>query len=500
MIGAVRAVRTARGGPPPGPDEGEASPTPCDAGGRARLGPYLARPARAPALDPSFRPVGLARRRFEAAARAAGDAVPASLAVEQPRGAVAVRRAVVLPDGHPDAPAGWALFERLAKTLLWAHGGTRVWVDGPPGLVAALRAHYARSGTGRFDAATVGQAVFGEPLRVIAAPAASFPADRASGSRLGGHLEGCRIGFDLGASARRAAAVVEGRVVHAHEVGWDPAGHADPDWHRAQIMDSLRRAGEHLPRVDAIGGSAAGIYVDGRVRLASIFRGVPQDQFRARVSPLFDEIRAAWGGVPLVVINDGEVAALAGALRAGSGRLLGMAMGSSLAAGYVAADGTLGPWLGELAFAPLDLAPDAPTDDWSGDRGCGVDYLSQRAVARLLPRAGVDADPDAPLPRLLATLRRLLAGGDPRAGAVYDTLGAYLGYALLEHRALYDMRQVMLLGGVVAGPGGDIIRSAAREVLRAEDPGAEDLALHVMSDRAQRHAQAVAAASLPELR
>lgn len=460
---------------------------------------YLAVPRCPPPLDAEFRPVALARRRFETLADGSGDAVPVVLAVEQPGGPVAVRRTVVLPDGHREAAAGHAMCERLVKTLLWGHGGARVWVDGPAGLIAALRVHYATTAAGRFDALTLGDAVYGRTFEVVAAAAASFPADRGSGAALGGHLDGCRIGFDLGASARRSAALVDGEVVFSEEVAWDPTSHADPQWHHDQIMDSLRRAAAHLPRVDAIGGSSAGVYIDGRARVASLFRSVPPGAPRQRVADLFEEIRTAWGGIPLVVMNDGDVAALAGALRAGTGRLLGVAMGSSEAAGYVTAERTLSARLSELAFVPLDLAPGAPLDDWSADRGCGVEYLSQRAVARLIPRAGIEVDPAMPLPSHLRHLRRLMADADPRARAVYETIGVYLGYALLEYRILYDMAHVLLLGGVVAGSGGDVIASAAREVLRVEDPGGEPPTFHALSERTQRHAQAVAAASLPRL-
>jgi predicted NBD/HSP70 family sugar kinase len=420
--------------------------------------------------------------------------------VEQPGGAVSVRETAVFPDGHPAAAAGHVAAERLAKTLLWSRGGHRLWVDGPPGLLAALRRHYADDPTGRFDDRVIATTVFGSPLEVVAAPRASFPPDRAAASALGGHLDGCRIGFDLGASDRKAAAVVDGEVVFSEEIAWDPANHADPTYHRDGIMDSLRRAAAHLPRVDAIGGSAAGIYVDNEVRAASLFRSVPPDAFEARVRGLFRELRTAWGGVPFVVVNDGEVTALAGAMATGEGALLGIALGSSEAAGYVTRDGTLTPWIDELAFVPIDVRPDAPIDEWSGDRGCGVQYLSQQAVGRLLPAAGIEADPAAPLPERLVLLQDLMAAGDARAARVYETIGSYLGYALLEYRAWYDVAHVLVLGRVTTGAGGDTILAGARAVLDAEDPEASAAtAFHEVSERDKRHGQAVAAASLPAI-
>jgi predicted NBD/HSP70 family sugar kinase len=413
---------------------------------------FAVRPRVEPPLDPEFRPITLGRRALGAAARASGHAQPVALALEQPGGSIDVREAVVIDAGRRGAAASRALCERLVKSMLWSRGGARLWVEGPADVAAELR------------------------------------------------RDGCRIGFDLGASDRKAAAVIDGRVVFSEEVAWDPAGHADPQWHLDQITDSIRRAAAHLPRVDAIGGSSAGIYVDNEVRVASIFRSVPADLFRSRVTGIFRELQAAWGGVPFVILNDGEVTALAGAMLAGVGGLLGIAMGSSEAAGYVRADGRLTTWLNELAFAPLDLARDAPIDEWSGDRGCGVQYLSQQAVGRLLPKAGIEVDVALPLPELLVQLQRLMAAGDDRAVRVYETVGTYLGYALLEYRDLYAFEHVLLLGRVTSGAGGQLIEERAAEVLRVEDPpAAEAIAFHRVSERDKRHGQAVAAASLPAL-
>jgi predicted NBD/HSP70 family sugar kinase len=462
------------------------------------LAPYLVAPRVVPALDPSFRPAVLARDALAAAVERSGAPVPVALAIEQPGGAVDLRETTIFADGHPSAAAGHAAVERLAKTLLWSRGGHRLWVDGPASLVEALRRHYADDPTGRFDDRVIATTVFGSPLEIVAAPRASFPAGRAAASSLGGHLDGCRIGFDLGASDRKAAAVIDGEVVYSEEIAWDPASHADPRWHYDGIMDSLRRAAAYLPRVDAIGGSAAGIYVDNEVRAASLFRSVPPDAFELRVRGLFHEMRAAWGGIPFVVVNDGEVTALAGAMVAGVGRLLGIAMGSSEAAGYVTKERGLTSWIDELAFVPIDLRPDALVDEWSGDRGCGVQYLSQQAAARLLPAAGIDADPAAPLPERLVLLQDRMAAGDPRAARVYETVGTYLGYALLEYRDWYDVEHVLVLGRVMTGAGGDVILAGARAVLDAEAPDVSAATtFHEVSERDKRHGQAVAAASLP---
>ena len=466
----------------------------------AGIAPAGVAPLVRPPLDPAFRPVVLARRAMLEAARRDGHATPVGLALEQPGGAVDLRETHVIPAGRRGAAASRSLCERLVKSMLWSRGGCRLWVDGPADLVAALRRHYAATSVGRFDAATIGTAVYGRPLEVIAAPRAAFPINRDSGSVFGGHLDGCRIGFDLGASDRKAAAVLDGKVVFSEEVAWDPARHADPQWHVDQIQDSLRRAAAHLPRVDAIGGSSAGIYVDSEVRVASLFRSVPADLFRSRVAGIFRELQATWGGIPFVVLNDGEVTALAGAMLAGVGGLLGIALGSSEAAGYVRPDGRLTPWLNELAFVPIDVAPGAAIDEWSGDRGCGGQYLSQQATGRLLAPAGIEAEAAMPLPERLVLLQQHMAAGDERAARVYETVGTYLGYALLAYRELYEFEHVLLLGRVTTGGGGQVIEERAIEVLRAEAPAiAASLRFHRVSERDKRHGQAVAAASLPEL-
>lgn len=452
-----------------------------------------------PPLDPRFQPAGRARRALEARVRASGLGVPVTLAVQQPGGTVSRHDTLVWPDGHPDAPRSHHHAERLLKTLLWARGGSRVHVDGPDELVAFLRRHYAVEPTGVFDA-RIAEEIYLQPLEILRTPAAEMPQSRSTTTAIGGHFDGCRIGFDLGASDRKVSAVIDGEVVFSEEVAWDAAGHADPQWHYDGIDDSLRRAAAHLPRVDAIGGSAAGAYVDNQVRVASLFRAVPRDLFAARVRGLFDELRRTWGGVPFVVVNDGEVTALAGSLMAGAGAFLGIALGSSQAAGYVTRERTLTTWLDELAFVPVDDAADAPLDEWSGDRGCGVQCFSQQAVGRLLGPAGIAVDADAPLPQRLVHLQELMAAGDARAPLVYETIGTYLGYALLDYREHYDVEHLLLLGRVMTGPGGDVVTERARAVLRAEDPAAaETITVHVPSERDKRHGQAVAAASLPAL-
>ena len=458
----------------------------------------LVAPGITPLLDPAFRPAVLATRAFKALVAASGTAMPIGLAIEQADGSVFRFSLKVLPDTHPQAAANVRYVERFVKFLLWSRGGWRLHVAGPAALARSLASHYAETPTGRFDAHLVGERMFDHPLEVVHTD--DLPAARAETRPLGRHLDGCRIGFDLGGSDRKVAAVVDGKVVFSEETVWDPYHKPDPQYHFDGIMDSLQKAAAHLPRVDAIGGSAAGVYVNNRVKAGSLFRGVPTDVFDRRVRDLFLEIRRLWNDVPFEVVNDGEVTALAGSMALGRNAILGIALGTSTAAGYVTSEGTITSWLDELAFVPIDLNPAAPVDEWSGDYGVGSQYFSQQCVGRLMPVAGIDAPGELPLPEKLKLVQRLMASDDYRARKIYETLGTYLGYGIAHFADFYDLQHVLVLGRVTSGTGGDIIVRGARAVLDEEFPAlADQIRIHVPDETEKRHGQAIAAASLPAL-
>jgi predicted NBD/HSP70 family sugar kinase len=458
----------------------------------------LVAPRVIPVLDPGFRPAVLAVRAFRSLVDGTGSSVPVRIALEQTDGSVFHFETQVLPESHPQASANVAYVERFVKFLLWARGGWRIYVDGPESLAAGLASHYSQTEAGRFDAHFVGELVFDRQLEVVRTR--DLPPEHSVTKPLGRHLEGCRIGFDLGGSDRKVAAVIDGRVVFSDETVWDPYYKPDPQYHFDGIMDSLTKAAAHLPRVDAIGGSAAGVYVNNRVKAGSLFRGVPPDVFQARVKDLFLDIRKAWNGVPFELVNDGEVTALAGSMSLGQNAILGIALGTSTAAGYVTPEGNITSWLNELAFVPIDYNPAAAVDEWSGDYGVGSQYFSQQCVGRLMPVAGIDAPAGMPLPERLKQVQALRADGDDRARKIYETIGAYMGYGVAHFASFYDLRHVLVLGRVTSGPGGDDIVLGARRVLDVEFPElARRIAFHVPDEHDKRHGQAIAAASLPTL-
>jgi len=456
------------------------------------------RPKRVPVLDEGFRPAVLWNHAFRNAVGASGQGVPLVIALERSNGARSVFQTEVFPEGHAQAGTNLPYAERLVKVLLWQRGGFKITVGGPRSVGETIRRAYAPGGIRAFDAAFMGDQVYERPFVVELTDAEHVPAAQEASIPLGRHLEGCRIGFDAGASDRKVAAVVDGEEVFSEEVVWDPRHQSDPGYHYHHIQSALHHAAAYMPRVDAIGVSSAGIYIDNRVMVASLFRGVPRDLFRERAQDLFLRIRRDWGDVPLEVANDGDVTALAGSMSLSAGRVLGIAMGSDEAGGYVNAEGNITGWLNELAFAPVDLNPDGPINEWSGDRGCGGEYFSQKAVIRLAPRAGIELDESRTPAERLKTVQALMEQGDARAVQVYETIGAYLGYAVAHYADFYDLEHVLILGRVTSGPGGQLILQGARQVLSLEFPALlERITINLPDEANRRVGQAIAAASLP---
>ena len=449
-------------------------------------------------LDPYFYPLSLFQRTYARALENEGGGVPVKIGLERENGLFSVFATRVLPPSAKTKDLTRFWVERLVKFFLWSRGGWKVVWQGPPEPGARLRDAYSPQGERAFDAKLMSRVYQKDFVVEFMAPG-PFPDERETPSALGGNWDGCRIGFDLGASDLKVASVVDGQAVFTREIPWQPQVQADPSFHCSRIQDGLKMAASHMPRLEAIGGSAAGIYIANQVRVASLFRSVPEVVFEQRVKDLFLQLGREWN-VPLVVLNDGEVTALAGALSLNRAPMLGVAMGSSQAAGFVDGQGRLRGWLDELAFAPLDASSSAPRDEWSGDQGVGASYFSQQAVDRLAGAAGFSFPDEAGLPERLKEIQRLADGDDPRALEVFRTIGLYLGYALPLYGLFYDLQNCLLLGRVTSGAAGAVIRDKAVEVLRVEFPEwADRLALHLLDEHSRRLGQAVAAASLPRI-
>ena len=457
----------------------------------------LAKPRVMPPLDDGFRPAALANREFRKAVRDSKQGVRLVIGLERGDGTTSAYETQVFPADHPMAELNLPYAERLVKFLLWQKGGWKVTIGGPKAIGDHIRKTYFDAGERTFDVDFMGPTTYERPFQVVLTDADKVAPAHEVSVPLGRHLEGCRIGFDLGASDRKVAAVVDGESIYSEEVVWDPRNQGDPQYHYDEIMAALRSAASKMPRVDAIGGSSAGVIINNRPMVASVFRGVPKDLFETRVKSLFLEMAKEWS-IPFEVVNDGDVTALAGAMSLNDNSVLGIAMGSSEAAGYVNEDGNITGWLNELAFAPIDYNPSAPADEWSGDTGCGVQYLTQQAVFRLASAVGIALDESVLLADRLKSVQDLLESGDARARRIWETIGCYTGYAIAHYADFYAIRHMLVLGRVTSGSGGSIILAKAREVLKAEFPElVSGMELHLPDEKTRRVGQAVAAASLP---
>lgn len=449
-----------------------------------------------PPLDEQFQPAALANQAFKQAVSGVGESLVIGL--EREAGRLSRYETLVFPEDHPQAPANLPIAERIFKFLLWQRGGYRIYVGGPHTIGAYLADLYSASGARQFDHHFMGEQVYDQPFEVIPCSSSEVPPASETGTALGRHLDGCRIGFDLGASDRKVSAVVDGRVVHSEEVIWEPRKHADAAYHYREIMSALQSAAAHMPRVDAIGGSSAGIYIDNRPMVASIFRAVPPENYD-EVRNLFLRIRQEMG-VPLEVINDGDVTALAGSISLNDTGILGIAMGSSEAAGYVDLAGHLKGWLNELAFAPVDYNPAAPIDEWSKDAGCGSTYFSQQCIFRLADRAGIHVPTEITDAEKLEFIQEHLERGTPGASEIWQSIGIYLGYTIPHYAEFYDFKHLLILGRCTSGQGGRLILDWANRVLEIEFPGlAQRIDIQLPDEKSRRVGQAIAAASLPEI-
>ena len=449
-------------------------------------------------IDPGLIPAVLWTRDYLTRCECTAGSTELTIALRREDGTASLFCTRVLARGVDDA-ATYLHVERTVKFLLWSRGASEVLLCGSGAAPLALRlqADYSSTGCRAFDADFFRKA-FERPLSFRVVDASALPTASAAHLPLGRNLDGCRIGFDLGGSDRKCAALIDGKVVFSEEVKWDPYFQSDPTYHLAGIRASLDLAASHLPRVDAIGGSSAGVYVNNKVRIASLFRGITDANiFDSQVRDMFLDLAKSYG-VPFEVLNDGDVTALAGSMSLGRNAVLGVAMGTSVAAGYVDKAGNLTNWLSELAFVPVDYRPDGPADEWSGDRGCAVQYFSQQAVGRLLPLAGIALPASMRLPEQLEELQKLLLVGDPRAAQVYEAIGIAFGYSIAHLASFYELSCLLIMGRVTSGQGGTIIIEKARMVLRDEFPELR-IDLVVPDEKDKRHGQAIAAASLPAL-
>jgi len=449
-------------------------------------------------LDPQFQPLSLVCREMREATKENGQDLV--IGIERNKGYLTTYKTRIFQDGTGHDDENFRFVERMVKALLWVTGGFKVIIAGSEVVGNKIKEAYTYEGLRAFDVEFM-ERVYETKFEVEVRDIKDAPVDKSAAAPVGRHLDGCRIGFDAGGSDRKVSAVIDGESVYSEEVVWFPKTTEDPEYHYQGILDAMKTAASKMPRVDAIGVSSAGVYVDNRIMVASLFLKVSDEDFEKRVKNMYIDVAKEIGeNIPIEVANDGDVTALAGAMNLNANGVLGIAMGTSEAGGYVDTQGNITGWLNELAFVPVDFCEDAMEDEWSGDYGCGVKYFSQDAVIKLAPAAGIELDPSLSPAEKLKVVQGLMAEGHEGAAAIYDTIGAYFGYAIAFYSEFYDIEHVLIMGRVTSGDGGVIVLERAQEVLDKEFPEfAKKVQLHIPDEKSRRVGQSVAAASLPKI-
>lgn len=453
-----------------------------------------------PVLDKHFYPMIKALRDFDETVKNSGKAVKVTLVAERSGGYNYVYSYDALADGVNDT-LNFRVAERLAKTILWVVGGFKISVAGSKSIYEYLKNAYTRQGLRAFDVDFM-SGVYERPFQVTWLEENEIPAQKNNSVRVGGYLKGCRIGFDAGGSDRKVSAVIDGEVVYSEEVVWNPKITSDPTYHYNEILTAMRTAASKMPTVDAIGVSSAGVYVDNKIMVASLFlkvdKSVHGDYVKNMYINVAKQMSEDYGKqIPLEVANDGDVTALAGAIDLEDNGVLGIAMGTSEAVGYINTQGGINGWLSELAFAPVDFNENAMQDEWSGDVGVGCKYFSQDAVIKLAEYGGFKFDEGLTPAQKLKVIQALMEKDDALAAQIYEDIGVYLAHTIPFYAKFYDVKHMLLLGRVMGGKGGDIILSTCKKVLAEEYPEFATLDIGLPDETNRRVGQSIAAASLP---
>lgn len=449
-------------------------------------------------LDKDFKPAYLFIRDFLYKVDASNKGTVLKIALERNSGYTYVYETRVFEDGYNDELNVFYV-ERLIKSLLWVVGGFKISILGSKHIYEAIKEIYKVNGKRHFDVDFM-QKIYEKQFEVIMCNEKNFPKVKECSLSVGRNLDGNRIGFDAGGSDLKVSAVVNGESIFSEEIIWLPKLNTDPKYHYEKIKEAMKLAASKMTSVDAVGVSSAGIYVDNKIMVASLFIKVEQETFDKYVKNMYiDIVKELFGNVPLEVANDGDVTALAGAMDLNDNQVLGIAMGTSEAVGYIDDSGNIKGWLNELAFAPVDFNEDTIVDEWSGDYGVGCKYFSQDAVIKLAPKAGIELDENLTLADKLKVVQRLMEQDDPRAIEVFETIGVYLGYTIAFYSLFYDIKHLMLLGRVTSKKGGDAIVKKAKEVINSEFKHLSSINLFMPDEMSRRVGQSIAAASLPKI-
>ena len=463
-----------------------------------------------PQYDPDFKPAFLELQKFYHDVSQSPDKTELIICLERTKGYNYHYKTLIYKDGTGHDEENYYAVERICKILLWVVGGYKFYIAGSDILPARLREDYQKNGKRKFDYFFF-KDVYENYVEIVACKKEEIPELKLEDIPVSSFLNGNRIGFDAGGSDRKVSAVIDGEVKYSKETVWNPKTYSDPNYHIDGIMDSFNQACEHLPTVDGVGISTAGVVVDNKIMVAALFGKVSKDDYEKKIKTIYldcvKKLEEKYNKkIPVVVANDGDVTALAGLMELNKKEgILGIAMGTSQAGGYITKDSKLTGWLNELAYVPIDFNENAMKDMWSQDIGIGEKYFSQEAVIKLAIKAGVKFEEDLTPANKLKQVQNMIESENEKdrkiAENIFSDMGIYLGYTIPFYCHFYDFQHLLVLGRVVSGKGGNIFVEKAKEVLQNEFPEiAKKVQIHIPDEKSRRVGQSVAAAGLPEVK
>jgi len=451
-------------------------------------------------LDLEFEPAIISIRKYLLEVLKSGQFEEVFMSLERSGIDKSFYRTIVFSDSADKHEDNCFYMERLIKSLLWVKGGYKIQYYGPSKLGEFIKKTFSNEGNRSFDSNFMTR-IYESPFEVEFVNKEDITITKEPSKPIGRNLDGYRIGFDAGGSDRKVSAVVNGESIYSEEVIWYPKQNADPDYHYKEILEAMKTAASKMPRVDAIGVSSAGTFVNNRTMAASLFIKVPDDLFNAKIKDIYLNVAKELGEVPIEVANDGDVTALAGSMSLNKNKVLGIAMGTAQAAGYIDYNGNITGWLNELSFVPVDFNVNSIVDEWSGDYGVGCKYFSQDSVIKLAKNAGIEIDESLSLAEKLVFVQEEVKKGNKKALEIFQNIGVYLGYALGFYDLFYDLENVLILGRVTSGEGGLQIVKYAKKVLKSEFPDLnKKIQLILPDEKSRRVGQSIAAASLPKIK
>ncbi len=445
-----------------------------------------------PELESNFVPILLWNQAYLKKAKE-----PLTLAISNKLGQCIIHHTLIRND-KTSGQADKFFVEQLAKSLLWLYGGNKITVVGNALVFNHLRNTFSVSGARASEVVFMSN-IYDEAFVVERKPAPPKPANRKR--MLTQQLNGYRIGIDINSYDRKCAAVHNGEILYMEQVLWNPMVESDPEFHFKSVVESIHVAAKRLPRIDGIGVSTTGVFVENQARFSDLFHSVPGMDFSDALIDLYPRAAKAMGcGEGLVVENEGDVSALAGAMTMDCKGVLSLHFGHKFTAGFVDNDGYLTGWLNELEHMPIHFSKSDPNDPNSADEGCGLRYFSEEGVLRMAEEAGVKFRQDSNNRQRLRGLQLQAEQNSSKSKLVFQSIGTILGHSLAYYHSLYQFQVVLLTGRIMTGAGGDMIFNAAQKVLAKDYPlTASSIVISLPDENDSQIDLAVAAATLPEI-